>query len=180
MSQTFINPDGQPVGRAGEIADNANVRVESGFNGEASAAIPFGVAVKVDSTEASGRSVKNLASINDAVDSISALDFDRQTGTTGDLDANGAVIPKGKINRLVKGKIYVTVEEAVNPGDRAFVRAVVDTPGGFLTLGAFRKSQDVIAGPVNSCIDVTRNAVFRTGAAAGALAVVDVDFTIKS
>lgn len=172
MSQTFIDPAGQPVGRAGQLADNGPKDVLSGVNNEASAGIPFGVAVKVDVTDDSGRGYLNLAANSDKVNGITLYAYAHQPGTTGDIDTDGNLKPGAMLDILNQGRVLVVVEEAVSVGDRAYVRAVAS---GSEVLGAFRKSADA-----SDTIDITKNAIFRTAAGIGGLAVVEVDFTIKS
>jgi hypothetical protein len=178
--QTEINPEGQPLGRAGQAADNADVQdIASTFNAEASAGLGFGLAVTIDDSDPSGRGVLNLTAITDKVGGIVAFDFNHQPGVTGDLDTDGNIKPGGNAPTWRKGRLLVTVEEAVNPDDRLFVRAVADVAGGLTVIGSCRKSLDPIAGPLETCIDLTKVGVYRTAAAAGGLAVLEVDFTNK-
>lgn len=79
----------------------------------------------------------------------------------------GVLADKEAVSVLRRGRIYVLVEEAVVKGDAAFVRAVATGPQ---RAGAFRKSADGV-----TTIDLTGKAEFVTSAAAGALAVLDIN-----
>lgn len=171
--QTSVNQNGQPSGREGQIAyADPGTFVASGWNAEASASLLIGKAAKVDTTEKSGRSIKALASTGDAVSGVVTSGESYAPGTTGDIDAAGTGIkPGGKVNLLVCGPVLVKVEEAVYPEDRGFCRVVAD---GSEEIGAWRKSSDS-----SDCIDCSKQTKFLTGAGAGELAVLWVDFRNK-
>lgn len=175
--QTYINPSGQPVARAGVLADNGDIYdVLSAFSEEASAGIPFGVGVKKGTED---RGVKLLTATSETVTGITVYSYNHSPGaTTGDLDSSGDLKPKAAIDLLNKGRVYVYVEEAVSAGDRGYCRAVANGAGKTV-IGGWRKSQDLDGGSANTCIDLTKLTRFKTSASAGSLAVLEVDFTVK-
>jgi len=79
----------------------------------------------------------------------------------------GVLGDKVAVSMLRRGRIYVLVEEAVIKGDAAFVRAVAT---GVQRAGAFRKSADGV-----TTIDLSGKAEFVTSAAAGGLAILDIN-----
>ena len=68
-----------------------------------------------------------------------------------------------------KGKVYVVCENGCVPGNRLFVRAVA---AGAEIEGALRSAADS-----TDCIDSSNQGVWLSTAAAGALAILEVDFT---
>lgn len=156
----------------GMIPDDRPVESLNGYNAEATDEIPFGVAVQL-STGNTGMTLLDAA--GNLVWGVTAYgtDYSPATSSAPQLGDDG-VLPDGHLRIVRKGPVAVRVEETVSPGDRAFVRfanGAVETGRG-----TFRKSQEVIAGPANSCIDLTAVAVFETGASAGGIAIVNVDF----
>lgn len=173
MSQTFIEPTGQPVARAGQLADmGADPEMISGFNAEPTMAMQFGTAVSRIAS-GPGRQFQNLAAGITSVAGILAYAYNHQPGTTGDLDGSGQLKGNAQLDVLTEGHVYVLVEEAVLPEDRPHVRVVAS--GANTTIGGFRKSAD----STNS-VDMTRQGKFLTAAPAGGLAVLEVDFTIRN
>lgn len=155
----------------GALADGAAHEVLSMVSEEATAEIPFGVAVVFNQLEAGD--VDNGAVVPDAIDEIVAGIVVHQNvysvGSGGELGDTG-LKPGATLNVLRKGRIWVKAEDAVVPGDRLFVRAVA---GGGEQEGALRMSQD----DSTDCIDCTNCGVFLTSADAGALSLLEVDFT---
>lgn len=79
---------------------------------------------------------------------------------------NGVIAEKDVVALVRKGRIYVKVEEAVSEGDSVYVRAVA---GAGEVAGAFRKSVD------GTDTILLNGAEFRSGAAAGGLAIVEIN-----
>lgn len=179
MSQTTINPDGQPVGQPGQLADSRDVEADSGFSSEASAGIAFGEPVKLDTGDVTGKSVKKLSSRTDRVQGVSIFGFNHAKGTGGDLNDAGEQKPKASLDILRRGAFYVYVAEAVTAGDGAFVQAVAT---GTIPVGAWKKSGDPgqsgLAG-ASFCIDISKNAQYLTSAGLSGLAKVMADFVVK-
>jgi hypothetical protein len=150
-------------GYAGML-DGSDHNFASGFSEEASAEIPFGVAVARGTADDGVKlPAASTAKIRGVVVHSHAYDKDQELGDTG-------IKPKCQISVGRRGRFLVTVEEAVIPGDRAFIRYA--TGDGGSQKGAWRKS--AVAGET---IDVTAEAEFQTTASAAGLAVVEVDFT---
>jgi hypothetical protein len=125
--------------------------------------MPFGIAVK----EGTGDNDANLPGAGtDKLAGIllhsHAYDKNNELGTTG-------LKPKAVLGVLRKGRVYVTVEEAVVKGDRLFVRHTAGVGG--TQKGAVRKS--AVGGET---VDATKQGVFLTSASAAGLAVLEVDF----
>jgi hypothetical protein len=145
---------------AGALADSGLTDKVSVVSAESSAEIPFGVMVCKGADD-------EKAILPAAVDDLPLGIVihghgysDVELGTTG-------LKPKASMSILRRGRIYVTVEEAVTKGDRAVVRF-----SGTGQAGAFRKT------PVDGeTLDVGGACVFVTSAGANALAVVEVDMT---
>ena len=152
----------------GQLADNAGHLIKPCTNGEVSASIPFGYAVKFGVLD-------NEALLPTAETSkiVGIVVHSHAYGVSpyGDLDTTGVKID-GNLNVLRKGRIWVTAEDACVPGDRLWVRC---TAGG---------AGEVVGGLTNAdegteTIDCTAQGVWLTTAAAGALAILEVDFTNK-
>ena len=79
------------------------------------------------------------------------------------------LLPGAIMNVLRKGRIWVVCESGCDPDDRLWVRAVA---GAGEYLGACENADDS-----TDTIDCTGQGVWRTTAAAGELAVLEVDFT---
>lgn len=124
------------IGFAGQIADSTSVReIITRANGEASAGMPFGVVVGFGSTDSKAIL---LADANTKIAGIVV----RSHVYDPNFDLNSSRDPKpgAVLNIGRKGHFYVTVEEAVVPGDPVFVRHTAN--GGNTQKGAFRKSSD--------------------------------------
>lgn len=101
--------------------------------------------------------VKQLAAITDKFAGV-LIHRHKEEGTLSD---------KESVSVLRKGRIYVKVETAVVQGDAAHVRAIAP---GVEVIGAFRNSADGV-----NTIDLSGLATFKTSAAAGELAVLDIN-----
>lgn len=159
MSQTEIS-NTMSAGYAGMLV-GSNHDIDSGFSEEASAEIPFGVGVARgtadDGVKLPGASTDSVRGV---VSHSHAYDKTRELGDTG-------LKPKTQINVVRRGKIRVIVEEAVAPGDRAYVRYA-----GSGQKGAWRKTE--VAGET---LDCTAEASFITTTAINGVAILEVDFT---
>lgn len=157
----------------GMLADATIVKhADTMVQGEASAEIPFGVAVAIETSPGTDGTPGKATLVNAAADKIAgvvlhhhAYDSRTELGTTG-------LKPKTLLSVLRKGRVWVKTETAVVDGDRAHIRYAAGAGG--TQLGAFRN-----ATVVSETIDATAQAVFRSTAAAGELAILEVDFTNK-
>lgn len=162
MAQTSY-PSSMDPAFAGMLADLDNKKAISMNNGEASAEMPFGVAVCWGASD-------DEALLPDATSDVIAgillhahsYDPDSQLGDDG-------VLPDNTISVLRKGTVWAVCEDGCSPGDRLFVRAVTS---GAEQEGALRASADS-----TDCIDCTNQGVWLTTAAEGGLAKLEVDFT---
>lgn len=153
-------------------------------NVEASASIGFGRAVVFKlSSPASDLDVLLPAVETDTVAGI-VIHFDQYARAFTTTDISGASVTVGELDGtglrpntlmacLRKGKILVVVEDGCAVGDRLWVRAVAAGDPEFL--GGLNSADDS-----TDMIDCTKQGVFLTSAAAGGLAVLDVDFTNKA
>ncbi len=160
MSQLTYE-DNQAVGFAGQLYDLGENDMVTGVSEEASAEMPFGIVV-VRATTDDG--VKIPAAEADIPKGVVVHSHSYQVGV--DLGDTG-LKPKTEMSIMRRGRIWVTVQEAVIPGDRAYIRFA-----GTGQKGGWRKSE-----VVGETMDITLQAEFQTTAAADALAVVEVDFT---
>lgn len=163
MSQLSYS-DTMAVAFAGMLYDLTDNDIVSSVSQESSLEIPFGVGVcrgTVDSgvklPAVSTAKMKGVAVHSHAYEPLDAL------GTVG-------VKPTFPINTLRRGRIWVIVEEAVVPGDRAFVRFAAGSGGS--QLGAWRKSE-----VLDETLDLTAECEFQSTADALGLAVLECNFT---
>lgn len=134
MPQTSVSVNAAAAfaGLIGDAGDDAYVR--SYVNGEASAEIPYGVFVVIDSSE------DHEADLPTADTDLPcgvvlhshAYAKDNELGTTG-------LKPDVTMSVLQRGRVWVATEDAVDPGDAVRIRKVA---GGSEQLGAFRAAAD--------------------------------------
>jgi hypothetical protein len=154
------------LGVSGQLADNHPHVIDSCRNNEASAEIAFGYAVCWDTED---QDVLLPAAETDLVRGIFLHSHSYQVGEQ--LGDDG-ILPGEMMNVLRKGRVLVTAEDSVAPGDRLWVRC---TTGG---------AGEIIGGLTNAdegteTIDCTKQGQWLTTAAAGGLAWLEVDFTAK-
>lgn len=169
---------------AGMIADGGQVRdIKTLMSAEASAQIPFGVAVAFKPSPTYDTDATMPANSTDLVAGIlvHSHDYARQfvvtqpdgtTATVGDLGTTG-VAPGAHLGVMRKGRIWVVVEDGCAVGDRLYVRYSSHTGVG-TQLGAIRATADS-----GYTIDLTKVGQFVTSCAAAGLAMLEVDFTNK-
>jgi hypothetical protein len=148
----------------GMKADLAPGYARSMAQGEASAEVPFGVAVAQGSADdtcilpsGSGAKIVGVALHSATYQPL------YQLGTVG-------LKPKTTVNVMEKGTVWVTVEENVAKEDPVFIRHTAGAGG--TQLGAFRKSADTA-----SAIQ-QKGCRYLTSASAGGVAMVEVDFNV--
>ncbi len=149
-------------GYAGDPADAGFKDDHAYVQAEASAEMPFGVGVvqgAADSKAVLPSGGSTAANFRGVLLRSDTYDSTYQLGTTG-------VKPQQAISVRARGRVKVTVEEAVSKGDRAFLRITAN--GGDLP-GQWRKSADG-----GKAIEL-KGCYFATSADAGALAILDVD-----
>jgi len=153
------------VALEGQLFGDGPHDVRTMINQEASAEVPFGHGVKFEgSTEDLGALLPTAeTSVIAGIVAHSHAYADDELGTTG-------VLPGATLNVLRKGKIWVAVEDGCAPGDRLWIRAV-----GAVAPEAIGQCNN--ADDSTDMVDCTNAGVFLTTAAAGGLAVLDVDFT---
>jgi hypothetical protein len=163
--QTTFSQD-LTAGFAGQKVGNGSFDVEPMRNGEASAEMAFGIAVKHDSTTDERDAELFTAVTGEALAGIiihsHSYDVDNQLGDDG-------VLPTYEIQVARRGRLLVPCEDGCDVGDPLFIRAVAT---GAELQGALLASADA-----SDCIDMTGYATWRTSAAAGALAELEFDFT---
>ncbi len=159
------------AGFAGMLADDSAHDVIAMRNDEASAQIAFGLGVKFNSTS-DGKSAALPTAQADKIAGIVMHSHAYSNGENGDLGTTG-LKPGAVMNILRKGRILVTARSAVGVGDRLYVRRT-SSDTGFETLGGLEDAADS-----TDMVDCTAQGVWLTAAAAGELAVLEVDFTNK-
>jgi hypothetical protein len=156
---------------AGMLADNSDNDIISRTSSEVSAEMPFGVCLAKGATDGTALLP---ATIDDELIGVllhsHAYEPDSAT-SPGDLGTTG-VKPKAGLNLLWRGRMWVTVEQAVNQYDPCFVRFVANGAGK-LQPGAFRKDSD--GGTAINCQAVAK--FVTSQATIGGLAMIQVDFT---
>lgn len=150
-----------PIGFAGQLGDLDQAKyVRSHTNAEASAEMPFGIAVAQGSSDSACILLADADAKFIGVTIHSDVYSARDMGTTG-------VKPKNMMNVLTKGTCYVVVEESVSVGDVPYVRYTAS--GGNTQKGAFRKSDDT------SKAMPLYGSRYLTSAAGGGIALVEID-----
>lgn len=152
------------IGFPGQLADNGPYDAITMINKEASATMVFGRAVNFEG------STRDKGALNpDATtDKIAGVVL-RSLAYAPDTLVDDGVPAGGTVSVARKGRIYVLCENGCVPGDRLHVRVL----GG--TEGALRSAADGV-----NTIDSTGQGVWLSTAAAGAIAVLEVDFTNKA
>ena len=143
------------------VLDSDNHEIASRVNGEASTELRFGMAVVRGSA---ATEVKAPSADTDVLDGIVVHSHNYNPSTELGTVGVKADCP---VNVLKRGRINVTVEEAVAIGDRLFVRYVSD---GTKLPGALLKH--AIPGEV---LDCSAMGEFQSAAAIGGVAVLDFD-----
>jgi hypothetical protein len=156
MSQTAYTTY-MPIGFAGMLADSGENDILS-CRSEEAGLMPFGVAVT--------RGVLDWSAIQMVDTNSVPIGVTLHTHQADPLIGIG--IPnKGTLNLLKRGRVYVTVEEAVTPASPVFVRFA--SGAGGTQKGGFRASADSA-----TAVAWTRARYLTTAAAAG-LAVLEVN-----
>lgn len=165
MAVQTTYPDAPDIGLPGQLRDNGPYDAVTMINMEASASIPFGTAVCFQGSTRDDGALRPDAT-TDKIAGILLRSLAYNPDTLVDPDS---VPPKETLNVLVEGRVYVVCENGCAPGDRLYIRAVA---AGAEVEGACRSAADS-----TNCIDSTNQGIWRTTAAAGAVAALDVDFT---
>lgn len=155
----------------GALADDGPHDIIPMRSKEASAEIAFGRCVKPEgSTDDAGALFPTAES--DVIVGITVHSNAYAVGTGGNLGDTG-MKPGAIMNVLRKGRIWARCEDGCSAfTDRLWVRAVGSTPPEYL--GGCTADDDG-----TDTIDCTKQGVWLTTAAAGELAVLEVDFTNK-
>lgn len=167
--------DGPAIGYAGTLDSNLAHDVITMKNAEASASIAFGRAVKFKDTVTSDKDAVLPAAETDKIlgivlrsDTYGVAWTDLDGNTYGQLDSTG-VKPGAFLNVLRRGRVLVVCEDAVEAGDKLWVRAVAGAAPEYL--GGLNNADDS-----TDMIDCTANGTWLTSASAGGLAWLDVNF----
>ncbi len=167
--------ENRAIGYVGMLDSNLSHDIITMMNAEASASIPFGYAVKFKDTVTTDKDAVLPAAETDKVLGIvlhahtySPAYTDIDGVTHGNLDSTG-VKPGAFLNVLRRGRVLVTAEDAVEAGDKLWVRC---TTGG---------AGEIIGGLTNAdegteTIDCTAVGTWMSSASAGGLAWLDVNF----
>ncbi len=173
VQSTFSNAPA--IGYAGTLDSNLAHDVITMKNAEASSSIAFGRAVKFKDTVTSDKDAVLPAAETDKIlgivlraDTYGVKWTDLDGNSYGQLDSTG-VMPGGFLNVLRRGRVLVVCEDAVEAGDKLWVRAVAGGDPEFL--GGLNNADDS-----TDMIDCTANGTWMTSASAGGLAWLDVNF----
>jgi hypothetical protein len=146
--------------------------IDTAYNGEASAAINFGLGVKWGSATDKD-SVKLPTAETDKIRGMTVRLHTYDPGDQGDITASG-VSAGAKLNILKAGEIFVTCDTGCAPGDKLWIRAVGggDHGGGVPErVGAPENADDS-----TDMIDCTALGEWQEFAAAGSIAKLRVRF----
>ncbi len=168
---------GTAISRAieGALADNGPHEVDPYYNGETSAAISFGKAVKRGTVD--GSAIYPTAETDVIVGIVLHTD-QYSTGAEGELKQDGTAWTNGLrpgaiMSVLTRGTIWAVAGTAVTPGDRLWVRAV-SAGSGFEFLGGLEDADDG-----TDMIDCTKQGEWLDTVAQGAIGRLRVNFNIK-
>lgn len=175
MSVQTTFSDAPAIGYAGTLDSNLAHDVITMLNAEASASIAFGRAVKFKDTVTTDKDAVLPAAETDSIlgivlraDTYSVAWTDLDGTVHGQLDSTG-IKPGNFMNVLRRGRVLVVCEDAVEAGDKLWVRAVAGGDPEFL--GGLNNADDS-----TDMIDCTANGTWMTSASAGGLAWLDVNF----
>ena len=172
MSQAYAQityPTAPAAAFAGLRVPNPGDIIEGRIQGEASAAIPFGYAVKRHGSDATKAILP--AAETDKVLGLVCHSYTYMEGTTYDSTATPAgVKPGASLDILRRGRIWVIAEDAVSAGDRGWIRCTAGSGAEYV--GGVSNADEG-----TEMVDCTKQVEFLTAAGAGALALVEVDFT---
>jgi len=180
MAVQTTYPKAPSAAVAGQLYDHGPHDIITMRNAESTASMPFGIGVAFKtSSPATDLDAILLSGSGDLVAGIIvhsedyARTFTLPDGTTaGELGSSG-LRPGSILQILRKGRIWVTSEDAITVGLRPFIRFSAN--GGNTQVGAFRGTDDS-----GHAIDLTKIGQFSvTSGGAGALVVLEVDFTNK-
>jgi hypothetical protein len=164
------------IGYAGTLDSNMAHDVITMKNAETSASIAFGRAVKFKDTVSSDKDAVLPASENDLIigivlraDTYGVKWTDLNSNSYGQLDSTG-VMTGAFMNVLRRGRVLVVCEDAVEAGDKLWVRAV-SAEDGTEYYGGLTNADDG-----SDTIDCTSKGTWMTSASAGGLAWLDVNF----
>lgn len=159
----------------GALADNGAHDCVTKYNAESSAAIKFGAGVKFGATDFAALLPSAQA---DKICGIVVHSNQYSVGADGELKQDGTawtngLRPGAEMTILRKGRIWALAGSAVTPGDRLYVRRTSAQSGNEF-LGGLEDAADS-----TDMVDCTAQGVWLTTAAAGELAILEVDFTNK-
>ncbi len=149
----------------GALADNGEHDVAAFYNGEASAEIPFGYGV-IQGTE-DNEAILPTAEGDECIGVVIHANEYTRGGADAQLGDDG-IVPGVRMNVARKGRAWVRVRTGCAKGERAWLRCTA-TPGA---VGSWENADDG-----TETIDCTKQAVFRSTAAADGLAILEFDFT---
>jgi len=155
----------RPAGLPATLSGTGSHSIEPMRNDEASAEVPFGVAVK-HASATDERSAKLLTAITG--EKVAGIVLYTQTYDTTQLGADG-VKPTYELNVVRQGRMRVVCEDGCSVGDSLYIRAVV--------AGAELRGALLAAADGSDTIDASANGTWRSSAAAGAEAILEFDFT---
>jgi hypothetical protein len=159
---------------AGQLADSNPYSIISNAN-TYTTGIPFGVAMKLDSTDqgydlpVSSGDITNRMAVNLI---INRNKFYQNDVALNPLITGNTTVPVGsEAAGLTFGYVAVTVEQAVLLGDPCFIR-FANGNGGFVQKGAFRKDADTVSAAATAAVHPTW--YYASAATAGSIAIVCV------
>lgn len=165
MPQTTVETT-MPIGVAGQLADlwtEQNGDIISVISEEASAEIPFGVAVRQGTADDGALLFTATSQVP-----LGVVVFAHHFAKPDELGDTG-LKPKVVFGVLRRGRIIVFPEEAVTPASEVRIRAVA---AGAEVKGAFRATADS-----TDCIDITPFAKWRSSADANEPAILEIDLS---
>ena len=178
MSQTVINPAGQPQAVAGQVSDSARCDIISRFSEEVTTRMGFGLGMKPGVKD---HAILLPTASSSVIEGIVKFGFNHAPGVSGDLDQLSTppgLKPQSSIELVRRGRIWVQVDAdtVITPNvTRAYCR--FETDGASNTLvGTFRHSDDT------HVIDTRKQCMFVSGVrvAADGSKIAELDCNFQS
>jgi hypothetical protein len=152
----------------GMLADaDQGTRVESRIQAEASAEIPFGKMCVRGATNEDTSAVKPHTSAAASAPLLCGVVVHDHTYAKDTELGDTGLKPGTTVNLLQRGRIYVTPEDDVDPGDAVKVRVVA---AGAEVAGSFRAAADA-----TDCVDISKFARWITTGSSTKPAVLEID-----
>lgn len=164
MAQTSVSFN--PAAATPGLVFSSDSALRTGKNNEVSAAMPFGIAVVLDTAASADLPGTKLPTAG--TDKFAGIVAFQYTAPEFFDAAATGIAPSYLFPLLEEGACWVTVENAVTKGARPFVR--ITAHGGLTQLGAFRSNADTVSS-VDTAVEL-KGGEYLTGTSGAGIALV--------